>query len=305
VADARHDSTNTLADKQRGIRRERQGDGSGIGAVVVHQLSALAWALRDKPIYLADYLVLYGDAAARARIRAALVPLFGHAQGVEDVDDGNVQPAAKLYSHPARHPEVAVDEVILDAFASGVGHERVAEPGHVRPELIFGHESCRPGVQVDDTHAWRPLGDIGDVGAIAACKHAYGKVTPCQVAAELVHVDVPSPGVYAAQQRDRAGVLAEEAMRAGSFTGRAELLISADHVELWPVGLRTAASGGDAVAASAVIGLPAEVYREAVVIDRAGRLQLSEEALERVPFGRHAAVRIAGDHVELWPLGVA
>ncbi|MFI5271510.1 MAG: hypothetical protein ACHQ4H_00585 [Ktedonobacterales bacterium] len=40
------------------------------------------------------------------------------------------------------------------------------------------------------------------------------------------------------------------------------------------------------------------------MLDRAGRLQLSEAALDRVPFGRHAAVRIMGDHVELWPIGV-
>jgi hypothetical protein len=100
--------------------------------------------------------------------------------------------------------------------------------------------------------------------------------------------------------------LSEEATRAVEFAGRAELWIGADHVELWPVGARAAgAAEGDIAAGSAVIGLPSAVYREAVVIDRAGRLQLSEEALERVPFGRHAAVRIEADHVELWPLGVA
>jgi energy-coupling factor transporter ATP-binding protein EcfA2 len=100
--------------------------------------------------------------------------------------------------------------------------------------------------------------------------------------------------------------LPEEATRAVDFAGRAELRIGADHVELWPVGANGAdAAEGDLVAYSAVIGLPSAVYREAVVIDRPGRLQLSEEALERVPFGRHAAVRIEADHVELWPLGVA
>jgi ABC-type lipoprotein export system ATPase subunit len=111
---------------------------------------------------------------------------------------------------------------------------------------------------------------------------------------------------------DRAGrmQLPEEAMSAVDFAGRAELLIGADHVELWPVWARDAgapggAAEGDVAAGSAVIGLPTAVYREAVVIDRAGRLQLSEEALERVPFGRHAAVHIEADHVELWPLGVA
>jgi ABC-type lipoprotein export system ATPase subunit len=131
-------------------------------------------------------------------------------------------------------------------------------------------------------------------------------------------LQVPEPGVSAviglpaSTHREAALVdgagrmqLPEEATRTLDFAGRAELLIGADHVELWPVAARAAgAAEGNVAAGSAVIGLPSTVYREAVVIDRAGRLQLSEEALERVPFGRHAAVRIEADHVELWPLGV-
>ena len=56
-------------------------------------------------------------------------------------------------------------------------------------------------------------------------------------------------------------------------------------------------------AASAIIGLPSETHRESVLIDRVGRLQLPKEVLERIPFNGRAQVRIAGDHVELWPLG--
>jgi hypothetical protein len=105
---------------------------------------------------------------------------------------------------------------------------------------------------------------------------------------------------------DRAGrlQLPEEALATVVVAGRAELRILADHVELWPAGVRPFAAN-ETAPDTAVIGLPAEVYRETTVIDRAGRLQLSEEALDRVPFGRHAAVRIATDHVELWPLGIS
>ena len=58
-----------------------------------------------------------------------------------------------------------------------------------------------------------------------------------------------------------------------------------------------------ALASSAVIGLPSETHRESVVIDRAGRLQLPKEALERISFNGRAEIRIVNDHVELWPLG--
>ena len=59
-----------------------------------------------------------------------------------------------------------------------------------------------------------------------------------------------------------------------------------------------AASGG-----SAVIGLSSQTHRESVLIDRAGRLQLPREAVERISFNGRAEVRIEGDHVELWPSG--
>jgi ABC-type lipoprotein export system ATPase subunit len=61
-------------------------------------------------------------------------------------------------------------------------------------------------------------------------------------------------------------------------------------------------AGSGAVRASAVIGLPGTTHREAVVIDRVGRLQLPHEALERLPFDGRAEVRILGDHVEVWPV---
>lgn len=54
--------------------------------------------------------------------------------------------------------------------------------------------------------------------------------------------------------------------------------------------------------ASAIIGLPTETHRESILIDRAGRLQLPKEAIERIPYNGRAEVRITNDHVELWPI---
>ena len=56
------------------------------------------------------------------------------------------------------------------------------------------------------------------------------------------------------------------------------------------------------LATSAVIGLPSETHRESVVIDRAGRLQLPKEAIERISYNGRAEIRIVNDHVELWPI---
>jgi ABC-type lipoprotein export system ATPase subunit len=52
---------------------------------------------------------------------------------------------------------------------------------------------------------------------------------------------------------------------------------------------------------SAEIGLSSETHRESILIDRVGRLQLPREVLDRIRFKGRAEVRIADDHVELWP----
>ena len=65
------------------------------------------------------------------------------------------------------------------------------------------------------------------------------------------------------------------------------------------------ADGAHPGGASAVIGLPGATHREAVLIDRVGRLQLPAEAIERIAFGGRAEVRILADHVELWPAHVS
>ncbi len=59
---------------------------------------------------------------------------------------------------------------------------------------------------------------------------------------------------------------------------------------------------GQTARGSAVIGLSSETHRESILIDRVGRLQLPKEALESILFNGRAEVRIADDHVELWPL---
>jgi ABC-type uncharacterized transport system YnjBCD ATPase subunit len=56
------------------------------------------------------------------------------------------------------------------------------------------------------------------------------------------------------------------------------------------------------MSASTIIGLPSEIHRESVLIDRAGRLQLPKEAIERIPFNGKAEVRITDDHVEFWSI---
>lgn len=55
---------------------------------------------------------------------------------------------------------------------------------------------------------------------------------------------------------------------------------------------------------SAVIGLSGETHQESIFIDRVGILQLPAEAMERVELRGRADVRIANDHVEIWPSGL-
>ncbi|HLG61627.1 MAG TPA: ABC transporter ATP-binding protein [Ktedonosporobacter sp.] len=102
---------------------------------------------------------------------------------------------------------------------------------------------------------------------------------------------------------DQSGImqLPGEAMEQVALRGRADVRIAADHVELWPYGLH--AQEQDVHGTSAVIGLSLRSHYETILVDRAGRLQLPREALERLPFNGRADVRIASYHVELWPAG--
>jgi len=107
---------------------------------------------------------------------------------------------------------------------------------------------------------------------------------------------------------DRAGILQlpTEAMEQVLLRGRADVRIADDHVEIWPSGLHDQDGGGEqSDGGSAVIGLSLRSHYETILVDRAGRLQLPREALERIPFNGRAEVRIASYHVELWPVSVS
>ena len=103
---------------------------------------------------------------------------------------------------------------------------------------------------------------------------------------------------------DRTGILQlpAEAMELVALRGRADVRILNDHVEIWPSGLHEHDQEEHVNGTSAVIGLSLRSHYETILVDRAGRLQLPKEAIERIPFNGHADVRIASYHVELWPL---
>jgi ABC-type lipoprotein export system ATPase subunit len=68
--------------------------------------------------------------------------------------------------------------------------------------------------------------------------------------------------------------------------------------------LTTSTTTDPAQSGSTVIGLPGETHQESIFIDRVGILQLPVEAMEQVALRGRADVRIASDHVELWPSGL-
>jgi ABC-type lipoprotein export system ATPase subunit len=99
---------------------------------------------------------------------------------------------------------------------------------------------------------------------------------------------------------DRVGILQlpAEALERILLNGRADVRFASDHLELWPSGQSTQQSEG----ASAVIGLSLREHYETILVDRTGRLQLPRDLLELIPFNGRALVRIAAEHIELWPI---
>ena len=107
---------------------------------------------------------------------------------------------------------------------------------------------------------------------------------------------------------DRTGLLQlpAEALERVPLRGRTEMFMAPNHIQLWPVGVADHLyQDASANRASAVIGLPSNSHRETIMVDRAGRLQLSQQALEQFPFQGRAYMRIARSHIQLWPLPAA
>ncbi len=93
--------------------------------------------------------------------------------------------------------------------------------------------------------------------------------------------------------------LPEEALTQIPFAGRADLRVVSDHLELWPVTLRSEPQ--PVLARAGMTGLPAERFQVSIVIDRVGYLQLPAESLEYVALARRARIMVMPDHVEIWP----
>jgi ABC-type lipoprotein export system ATPase subunit/DNA-binding transcriptional regulator/RsmH inhibitor MraZ len=100
---------------------------------------------------------------------------------------------------------------------------------------------------------------------------------------------------------DRIGLLQlpTDALERVSLRGRTEVHIRPDHLELWPAGQHDDLYQQDQ--GSAVIGLPAHSHHEMIMVDRAGRLQLPQRALELLPFHGRAYLQVARSHIQLWP----
>ncbi|GCE12911.1 ABC transporter ATP-binding protein [Tengunoibacter tsumagoiensis] len=103
---------------------------------------------------------------------------------------------------------------------------------------------------------------------------------------------------------DRTGMLQLPSEAATFFTesGRADVHVATDHVEIWPTGLFVPSPESAIHGKSAVIGLSLASHAETALVDRAGRLQLPKEALEQLSFNGRVRLSLVEQHIELWPV---
>lgn len=102
---------------------------------------------------------------------------------------------------------------------------------------------------------------------------------------------------------DRTGrlQLPEAVLADIAFNGHAHVIIHRDRVALWPARQHSQDRKRSASAVSAVVEPPGEDSLETLIIDRTGKLQLPQEAIERIAFHGRADMDILPDHVEIWP----
>ncbi len=186
----------------------------------------------------------------------------------------------------------------------------LADKAHSFPEQLSGGEQQRVAIAVALANepalllADEPTGDLDSVtaGEIIALLRRLNRELGLTVVIVTHDVAVAATADRTIAIRD--GRTSTETIRregAATLAGRA----GADEAQRWPTSPAhdtNSAEPSRVGTASAIIGLPGETHRESVLIDRAGRLQLPEEAVARIPFHGRAEVRIERDHVELWPV---
>ena len=123
---------------------------------------------------------------------------------------GTFQSRLEALGGDARHPVVAVDQVVMDALFGGKLLDALDELGQVSRQLLLGQGHLGPGGDVHHAVAVaQVVQHVRDVLVLRAGEDIHVHAAAAQVARDLADVDVHPAGVLAAQDGQRAGVVGD------------------------------------------------------------------------------------------------
>src|SRR6185437_3812946 len=86
----------------------------GVRSIAINEFLLLARTRRYHTVNITYNLFLYGNALLRTGIGAALMKPLRYTKCVKELCGGNAQTLLQFGSHPTGHPEIAMDQIIVN-----------------------------------------------------------------------------------------------------------------------------------------------------------------------------------------------
>jgi hypothetical protein len=181
-------------------------DPGRVGAVELHELARLGRGGRQQAVGGGGHPLLPGQSGGRLRsVAVGQAQVLDPAEGVERVDHGAVPPLPGQPRDPARHPVVAVDDVV-GAVALPRAQQRAEEGAQVAGQELLGDRLRRSRRQVQQAHPGPQLDHRRVVGRGGPRVEVGLDPGLGQLAGEGEDGDVHAAGVADAGRSQRRGV---------------------------------------------------------------------------------------------------
>src|SRR5438094_956375 len=102
--------------------------------IITYQFNALVRALSNQSVNIPHHLQFRFDAVSWTGIDFSLMAALRLTHRMKDLDNRNAKPPSYFSSDPARHPEIAVKQIVAYLVTFHEAEQGVTKIGHVGPK---------------------------------------------------------------------------------------------------------------------------------------------------------------------------
>jgi hypothetical protein len=191
----------------------RRDDLHAAGVDVIEPLELRQFGLRggDDPVGLTQQPTLGLQAHPRVGwLRLRRDAVLHRRQGVEHLDQRDAPARAQLEPGQAREPVVTVQYVVPDPFRLGEAFDVRDERRQVIQQPVPRQRRLGSGRDMDDPVAMAQIVEhMRDVLVLRTSEDIRSNAAPAQLARQVADVDIHPTRIFAAQRRQRAGVVGD------------------------------------------------------------------------------------------------